>query len=222
MFCSFETKSHLFMVMELCEGGDCATLLKNIGACLWPWCTCTCRNRVALEYLHNYGIVHRDLKPDHLLTTSAVPVRVTTHVDSEYEEEVSEDGCLEIRQFSSCSPRVQQGVQHHGAALLLEERRTLPPTKRSLSEEKEGRLEGLAGPQQLKAPIIIHRAGKKYGFTLWAICVYMGDSDVYTCTTWYGMWRTEVQPVTQGFVGGPHCHVNVEPVHGLVHTEVVE
>lgn len=27
------------------------------------------------------------------------------HVDSEDEEEVSEDGCLEIRQFSSCSPR---------------------------------------------------------------------------------------------------------------------
>lgn len=27
------------------------------------------------------------------------------HMDSEDEEEVSEDGRLEIRQFSSCSPR---------------------------------------------------------------------------------------------------------------------
>lgn len=32
----------------------------------------------------------------------------------------------------------------------------------------------------LKPPIIIHRAGKKYGFTLRAIRVYMGDSDIYT------------------------------------------
>lgn len=32
----------------------------------------------------------------------------------------------------------------------------------------------------IKPPIVIHRAGKKYGFTLRAIRVYMGDSDVYT------------------------------------------
>lgn len=31
-----------------------------------------------------------------------------------------------------------------------------------------------------RPPITIHRAGKKYGFTLRAIRVYMGDSDVYT------------------------------------------
>lgn len=31
-----------------------------------------------------------------------------------------------------------------------------------------------------RPPIVIHRAGKKYGFTLRAIRVYMGDSDVYT------------------------------------------
>lgn len=32
----------------------------------------------------------------------------------------------------------------------------------------------------LRPPIIIHSSGKKYGFTLRAIRVYMGDSDVYT------------------------------------------
>lgn len=31
-----------------------------------------------------------------------------------------------------------------------------------------------------RPPIIIHRAGKKYGFTLRAIRVYMGESDIYT------------------------------------------
>ena len=31
MYCSFETKKHLCMVMEYVEGGDCANLLKNMG-----------------------------------------------------------------------------------------------------------------------------------------------------------------------------------------------
>ncbi|MEQ2169341.1 hypothetical protein GOODEAATRI_024221, partial [Goodea atripinnis] len=35
-------------------------------------------------------------------------------------------------------------------------------------------------PASLKPPIVIHTSGKKYGFTLQAIRVYMGDSDVYT------------------------------------------
>lgn len=32
----------------------------------------------------------------------------------------------------------------------------------------------------LHSPITIHRSGKKYGFTLRAIRVYMGDSEVYS------------------------------------------
>ena len=31
MYCSFETRKHLCMVMEYVEGGDCAILLKNMG-----------------------------------------------------------------------------------------------------------------------------------------------------------------------------------------------
>ena len=34
LFCSFETKTHLCIVMEYVEGGDCATLLKNVGGAL--------------------------------------------------------------------------------------------------------------------------------------------------------------------------------------------
>lgn len=32
----------------------------------------------------------------------------------------------------------------------------------------------------LRSPITIHRSGKKYGFTLRAIRVYIGDSDIYS------------------------------------------
>ncbi|XP_057639535.1 microtubule-associated serine/threonine-protein kinase 2 isoform X3 [Chionomys nivalis] len=314
MFCSFETKRHLCMVMEYVEGGDCATLLKNIGALPVDMVRLYFAETVlALEYLHNYGIVHRDLKPDNLLITSMGHIKLTDfglskiglmslttnlyeghiekdarefldkqvcgtpeyiapevilrqgygkpvdwwamgiilyeflvgcvpffgdtpeelfgqvisdeivwpegddalppdaqdltskllhqnplerlgtssacevkqhpffmgldwtgllrqkaefipqleseddtsyfdtrseryhHVDSEDEEEVSEDGCLEIRQFSSCSPRFSKVYSSMERLSLLEERRTPPPTKRSLSEEKEDRSDGLTG-----------------------------------------------------------------------------
>ncbi|XP_030679679.1 microtubule-associated serine/threonine-protein kinase 2 isoform X8 [Nomascus leucogenys] len=314
MFCSFETKRHLCMVMEYVEGGDCATLLKNIGALPVDMVRLYFAETVlALEYLHNYGIVHRDLKPDNLLITSMGHIKLTDfglskiglmslttnlyeghiekdarefldkqvcgtpeyiapevilrqgygkpvdwwamgiilyeflvgcvpffgdtpeelfgqvisdeivwpegddalppdaqdltskllhqnplerlgtgsayevkqhpfftgldwtgllrqkaefipqleseddtsyfdtrseryhHMDSEDEEEVSEDGCLEIRQFSSCSPRFSKVYSSMERLSLLEERRTPPPTKRSLSEEKEDHSDGLAG-----------------------------------------------------------------------------
>ncbi|XP_056316060.1 microtubule-associated serine/threonine-protein kinase 2 isoform X1 [Danio aesculapii] len=78
MFCSFETRRHLCMVMEYVEGGDCATLLKHIGALPVDMARMYFAETVlALEYLHNYGIVHRDLKPDNLLITSMGHIKLT-------------------------------------------------------------------------------------------------------------------------------------------------
>ncbi|XP_076015520.1 microtubule-associated serine/threonine-protein kinase 2 isoform X2 [Genypterus blacodes] len=78
MFCSFETRRHLCMVMEYVEGGDCATLLKNIRALPVDMARLYFAETVlALEYLHNYGIVHRDLKPDNLLITSMGHIKLT-------------------------------------------------------------------------------------------------------------------------------------------------
>lgn len=65
MYCSFETKKHLCLVMEYVEGGDCANLLKNIGPLPPDMARFYFAETVlAVEYLHSYGIVHRDLKPD--------------------------------------------------------------------------------------------------------------------------------------------------------------
>uniref|UniRef100_A0A3Q1CLU4 non-specific serine/threonine protein kinase n=1 Tax=Amphiprion ocellaris TaxID=80972 RepID=A0A3Q1CLU4_AMPOC len=78
MFCSFETRRHLCMVMEYVEGGDCANLLKNIGPLPVDMARLYFAETVlALEYLHNYGIVHRDLKPDNLLITSMGHIKLT-------------------------------------------------------------------------------------------------------------------------------------------------
>ena len=78
MICSFETKSHLCMVMEYVEGGDVATLIKNMGPLPLDMArTYFAETTLAVEYLHNYGIIHRDLKPDNLLITSLGHIKLT-------------------------------------------------------------------------------------------------------------------------------------------------
>uniref|UniRef100_A0A6Q2XDN0 non-specific serine/threonine protein kinase n=1 Tax=Esox lucius TaxID=8010 RepID=A0A6Q2XDN0_ESOLU len=75
----------------------------------------------------------------------------------------------------------------------------------------------------LQPPVIIHSSGKKYGFTVQAIRVYMGDSDLYTV-------HHVVSSVEDGSAahkaglrtGDLVTHVNGESVQGLVHTEMME
>uniref|UniRef100_A0A8C2JZX5 non-specific serine/threonine protein kinase n=1 Tax=Cyprinus carpio TaxID=7962 RepID=A0A8C2JZX5_CYPCA len=260
------------------------------------------------------------------------------HVDSEEEDDTNDDDHLEIRQFSSCSPRFSKVYSSMERLSLHEEKRTPPPTKRSLSEEGGERIDSLSGlksrdrswlvaggsgdvfdrasrysaegsenstpkaisdlaarrarhrllsgdtekhtsrpvnkviksasattlslmipsdhhgasplaspmsPHSLssnpssrdsspsrdfspaicsvKPAIVIHRASKKYGFTLRAIRVYMGDTDIYTVH--HMVWHVEDGgPAHEAGLreGDLITHVNGEPVHGLVHTEVVE
>lgn len=63
--CIIVTSSLSSFLWRPFAGGDCATLLKNIGALPVELARMYFAETVlALEYLHNYGIVHRDLKPD--------------------------------------------------------------------------------------------------------------------------------------------------------------
>uniref|UniRef100_A0AAG5DNK7 non-specific serine/threonine protein kinase n=1 Tax=Anopheles atroparvus TaxID=41427 RepID=A0AAG5DNK7_ANOAO len=78
MYCSFETKKHLCLVMEYVEGGDCATVLKILGPLPSDMARFYFAETVlAVEYLHSYGIVHRDLKPDNLLITAVGHIKLT-------------------------------------------------------------------------------------------------------------------------------------------------
>uniref|UniRef100_H2ML66 non-specific serine/threonine protein kinase n=1 Tax=Oryzias latipes TaxID=8090 RepID=H2ML66_ORYLA len=114
-------------------------------------------------------------------------------------------------------------VEQHGASPLPS-----PMSPRSLSSNPSSRD---SSPSRdccpvvnvLHSPITIHRSGKKYGFTLRAIRVYMGDSDVYSVH--HMVWHVEDGGPAQEAglrAGDLITHVNGESVHGLVHTEVVE
>lgn len=78
MWCCFETKKHLCMVLEYVEGGDCASLLKNSGPLPMDLARAyVAETLLAVEYLHSYGVIHRDLKPDNLLITSLGHIKLT-------------------------------------------------------------------------------------------------------------------------------------------------
>uniref|UniRef100_A0A3Q0RCR5 non-specific serine/threonine protein kinase n=1 Tax=Amphilophus citrinellus TaxID=61819 RepID=A0A3Q0RCR5_AMPCI len=103
-----------------------------------------------------------------------------------------------------------------------------PISPRSLSSNPSSRDSSpnrdlLFSPSSLRPPIIIHTSGKKYGFTLQAIRVYMGDSDVYTVHHMVSSVE-EGSPAHQAGLctGDLITHVNGESVQGLVHTEMME
>uniref|UniRef100_A0A672QIQ0 non-specific serine/threonine protein kinase n=1 Tax=Sinocyclocheilus grahami TaxID=75366 RepID=A0A672QIQ0_SINGR len=114
-------------------------------------------------------------------------------------------------------------VEQHGTSPLAS-----PMSPRSISSNPSSRDSSPSRDYSptvnvLRSPITIHRSGKKYGFTLRAIRVYMGDSNVYSVH--HMVWHVECGGPAQeaGLCAGDLItHVNGESVHGLVHTEVVE
>lgn len=68
LYWTFSSKDYLYLVMEYLNGGDCASLVKVLGALPEDWAKKYIAEVVlGIEHLHSRGIVHRDLKPDNLL-----------------------------------------------------------------------------------------------------------------------------------------------------------
>ena len=75
---SFTSRDNLYIVMEYLNGGDCYSLLRNMGALDEEVARQYVAEAVlALEYCHTQGIIHRDLKPDNLLVSSNGHLKLT-------------------------------------------------------------------------------------------------------------------------------------------------
>uniref|UniRef100_A0A8C4SKY5 non-specific serine/threonine protein kinase n=1 Tax=Erpetoichthys calabaricus TaxID=27687 RepID=A0A8C4SKY5_ERPCA len=124
--------------------------------------------------------------------------------------------------------RVPKSASVSALSLIITTAIMLPISPRSLSSNPSSRDSSPSrdlcfGISSLRPPIVIHSSGKKYGFTLRAIRVYMGDSDVYTVH--HMVWSVEEgSPAHEAGLkaGDLITHVNSESVQGLVHTDVVE
>ena len=63
LFYSFQSNNHIYLVMEYLNGGDCASLLKNMGQLDEKWARQYTSEMVqGLEFLHSRDIVHRSFK----------------------------------------------------------------------------------------------------------------------------------------------------------------
>uniref|UniRef100_A0A8C1LBM7 non-specific serine/threonine protein kinase n=1 Tax=Cyprinus carpio TaxID=7962 RepID=A0A8C1LBM7_CYPCA len=114
-------------------------------------------------------------------------------------------------------------VEQHGTSPLASPMSPLSISSNPSSRDSSPSRDYSPTVNVLCSPITIHRSGKKYGFTLRAIRVYMGDSNIYSVH--HMVWHVESGGPAQeaGLCAGDLItHVNGESVHGLVHTEVVE
>jgi polo-like kinase 4 len=70
----FEDADYVYMVLELCEGGNLYKYLKTHGPLSEMEARSIIRQLlVALEYMHGLGVVHRDLKLSNVLLVSSSP-----------------------------------------------------------------------------------------------------------------------------------------------------
>ncbi|TMW60268.1 hypothetical protein Poli38472_000310 [Pythium oligandrum] len=86
---TFHDDNYLYMVMELCRGGElldvitrhqkmqAARGIKDRACSLELTKFYIAEILLALEYLHNKGMIHRDLKPENILLTESGHVKVT-------------------------------------------------------------------------------------------------------------------------------------------------
>ncbi|KAI6819220.1 hypothetical protein KC332_g9851 [Hortaea werneckii] len=78
LYWTFSSKDYLYLVMEYLNGGDCASLIKVLGALPEDW-TKKYIGEVVLcvQHLHSRQIVHRDLKPDNFLIDAKGHLKLT-------------------------------------------------------------------------------------------------------------------------------------------------
>lgn len=79
LFETFEDKNHVFLVMELCTGGNLNERVKKVG-CFQEKDTAAVMQQILrpVFYMHEKRICHRDIKPENFLLLTKEPVHENT------------------------------------------------------------------------------------------------------------------------------------------------
>ncbi|KAK8820671.1 protein kinase [Blastocystis sp. ATCC 50177/Nand II] len=72
LFCSFQTASHLYLVMDFCQGGELFGHILDKGFFTEDEARFYIAEVIlAVEHLHANGIIHRDIKPENILLSAS-------------------------------------------------------------------------------------------------------------------------------------------------------
>jgi serine/threonine protein kinase len=89
---AFQTRSHLYMVMDLASGGELVAHIRKHSYFPQDWCQFYAAEVASsLNWLHERGIIYRDLKPENILLSS--------------------DGHVLLADFGLCKPGVGRAAQ---------------------------------------------------------------------------------------------------------------
>jgi len=122
LFEMFETKTKLYMVMELLTGGELFDRIVSKGSYSEKEASNVIKSVAsAIQYLHQSGVVHRDLKPENLLylnKTDESPIKITDFGLAKFRGESKEDMHTACGTPGYVAPEVLKGEKYDKAVDL--------------------------------------------------------------------------------------------------------
>ena len=121
LFETHESSKHIYLVMELCQGGDLHVLLRKGGPLGEPTARELMRQLASgMHYLWSRGLIHRDLKPQNLLLSQRGPGAVLKIADFGFATHLGEAAMAETMCGSPLymAPEVLDGKRYDSKADL--------------------------------------------------------------------------------------------------------